>query len=116
MEPMPFNFHCCVDTAHVICGAVVIVTAIVVAGLILQKLIEHIADSRKTKHQHLWEEESKKEKQRANLIEKKLTLMLDLCVKKNDKGEKENDTERIKKYLDEIDSLLGVEKKQTSND
>lgn len=66
---------------HQICCTIVIVVTIIVLGFLLWKLMDHIASSKAEKRARQWKVEDIERKQKADLLEKKLSFLKDKVAK-----------------------------------
>lgn len=93
--------------ADVICRTIVIIVTILVAGFLAWKLIDHNAKENEREFNKKKEEEDSKRKQKADLLNKKLEILHELCFNLNEKDSKKeikdiNSTE-VHNYLLALD-------------
>ena len=93
-RPHGHGWHCAkFGITHQICFTIVTTVAIIVVGFLLWKLMDHIASSKAEKRNRQWNVEDIERKQKAELLEKKLSFL-------KDKDSKE--------YSDAIDQALNT--------
>lgn len=96
------------EITKAICWAIVCVTGCLVVSFLIWKLIDHIANAVSGWNKRQWEVEDKGRKQQADLLEKKLQILYELC-KKDKAGEfKEHDSGEVNKYLDALQEALKI--------
>lgn len=97
-----------VIVTQTICGSVVVIIALFVVGFLLWKWMGHCYSKWGTIRQHKWEREDRERTKRANLQEKKMAALKELCYVTNEKDKKElkRDGDENKNYLEAIEALL----------
>lgn len=88
-----------VEIAKAICHAVVAIAALLVVGFLVWKIIEYIATRCAERIMMKKEKEEAQRKQQADLLEKKLQILHDLCYSSKEKV-KDTNIEKILKSAD----------------
>ena len=97
-----------------VCGAVVMVTVILVVGFLLWKLMEQFFKGCQERRRRQWELEDRDRKQKADLKDKKLAFLKELCYVPDEKGKStlKRDGDECKEYLAALDGLMDCKTKQ----
>lgn len=93
---------------QIICGGVVVVVALLVVGFLLWKWMGHCYGKHSAIRQHEWEMLDKERSRRAELEERKLAHLKELCYVTREKEKKElkRDGDESKNYLEALEAMM----------
>ena len=95
------------EIAKSICWAIACVVACLVVGFLAWKLIDHIANGISGWNKRQWDIKDRERKQKADLLEKKLQILYELCKEEEPKkGFKKVDSMEMKTYLETLGVIL----------
>lgn len=108
-----------VEIVVLICGTIIWIAGIVVAGSLVWRLIDKIANGCSESRNRAKEKEEHERKQKSDLLEKKLQILKEQCYE-TEKDEKGNEKKKLKKdnvktYIEAIDAAMGIKPEEKKN-
>lgn len=88
----------------IICGTILLIAGVVVAGSLLWRMIDKIANGCSESRKHTKENEEHERKQKADLLEKKLQILKEQCSD----SDKKLIEGKVEVYTNAIDAAMGI--------